>query len=97
MDPANGYVIAAYTTLVGYMVLFILHVRIVNRMNMGHVYDFRFNVLTLAGMLVLSLSINMLYGVSPFVRYAITLIYGAGLFIILFRNKERIIRILKKK
>lgn len=96
MNPEHSYVIAAYTTLVGYIVLFILHYFIVRRMKMEFVYDIKFILGALALTLIVSGVMNLLYRVS-FARYAIVLVYGAAILYFAYRYKDEIIGIFKKR
>ena len=94
MNPEHSYVIAAYTTLVGYIVLFILHYFIVKRMKMEFVYDIKFILGALALTLIVSGVMNLLYRVT-FARYAIVLVYGAVILCFAYRYKDEIIGIFK--
>lgn len=100
MNPENSYTIAAYTTLVGYMVLFVLHYFLVKRMGMTHVYNTKFMVGILAGILVISGAMNLLYGDNMavrIIRYAITFVYGCIVLFVFYKNKNIILSIFKKK
>lgn len=90
------YVIAAYTTLIGYIVLFFLHYVIVRRMKMDHVYEIRYILLVLAGVLVVSFAMNFFYRLT-LVRYIIVLIYGAAVLLTGYKYRNTILAIFKKK
>lgn len=96
LNPQYSYVIAAYTTLVGYIVLFILHYLLVKRLHMEHVYDIKFVMAVLLSTLILSLVANVLYGMT-ILRYIIICVYGVMLIFVLYRNKEAIFKLVKKK
>ena len=68
--PVYGYVAAAYTTLVGYAVLFLIHFLLVSRMGMGHWYDTRFNIAFVLGFLILMIGVQFLY-LNNMIRYII--------------------------
>lgn len=95
MNAEHSYVIAAYTTLVGYVVLFILHYFIVKHMKMNFVYDIRFILCVLGGVLIFSLIMNFFYSLT-IVRYIIVLIYGIIVLMIGYKHKKQIAGILKK-
>lgn len=96
MDAEYSYVIAAYTTLVGYVVLFILHYFIVKRMKMDFVYDIKFIICVLGGILVFSLFMNFFYSLT-IARYIIVLIYGIVVLMIGYKHRKQIGVVIKKK
>lgn len=59
--PLFGYIAAAYTTLVGYMVLFFVHYLIVKKMGCSSWYDNKFFMKFLSTSLVILIVINVLY------------------------------------
>ncbi len=96
MNPEYSYVIAAYTTLVSFIVLFGLHYYMVRRMKMDHVYDTDFILFILTVTFVISSLMNFLY-TKTLVRYALTAIYCFMLLISAYRYKNKIIGIFKSK
>ena len=67
--PLYGYIAAAYTTAASYLVLLLLHMFIVYKMNLNHIYDYKQIVLiTLAGMAV-TVMMKVLY-LNNIVRYS---------------------------
>ena len=94
MNPEYSYVIAAYTTLASFIVLFCLHYYMVKRMKMDHVYDTKFILIVLAAIILISGIMNILY-TQTIVRYALTAIYCIILFIGAFRYKDRVVSIFK--
>lgn len=96
MNREYGYVIAAYTTLVGYVVLFFLHYHIVKRMKMEFVYDTKFIVCILGGVLIFSFIMNCFYSLT-IVRYMIVLIYGILVLLCAYKNRTQISGVLRKK
>ena len=98
MKPAYGYVIASYTTLIGYAVLFVMHFFIVRRMGMTHVYNTKMVLLSLGGYLLLSLAVNLLYSPKLMIlRYAIILVYGAAVLTVGYKNRKTIMALLKNR
>lgn len=72
--PKFGYIAAAYTTLVGYILLFVLHFLIVHRMKLTEVYDTKFNLIVSIGMLGASFLILLLYRYD-YLRWGLDIIY----------------------
>lgn len=100
LSPENSFTIAAYTTLVGYVVLFILHYFLVKRMGMTHVYNTKFMVGILLTVLAISGVMNLLYCdhlMLRIIRYIITLVYGCIVLFYLYKNKNIMLSIFKKK
>ena len=97
MDLEHSYVIASYTTLIGYLFLLIFHYITVRMMKMHHVYDTGFIIRVLIGVFIVSASMNALYGVNAIVRYIIVLIYGVVILYFGYRHKQRIAGIFRKK
>ena len=94
LRPEYSHVIAAYTTLLSFIVLFILHFFLVKRMKMDHVYDTRLIMTVLFITLLLSVVMYFLYRISS-IRYVLTVIYGIILIFGTYRYKEKIIDIFK--
>jgi O-antigen/teichoic acid export membrane protein len=94
ISPENGYIIAAYTTLAGYIVLFIMHYFMVKRLGMDHVYNTKNIVIILLATLLISLVANVLYKVV-LIRYTIVLIYGLGVLFIIFKKKDVLKNLIK--
>ncbi len=96
MSPENSFVIAAYTTLAGYIILFILHYFIVKRMKMDHVYDIKFVLTILGATLIISGSMNLLYRVT-LIRYGVLVAYAAAVLYAGHKYKDRILEVLLRK
>lgn len=73
--PKFGYIAAAYTTLIGYVMLFSIHFFIVVRMKKAWWYDTKFNLSILSIMLLLIFPATLLYR-APALRWCIL---GVGL------------------
>lgn len=86
MNPNYSYVIAAYTTLAGYIILFIFHFFIVKKMKMAHVYDIRFIVGILGVAVVTAGAMNILYKMGIW-RYMVIGGYGACVIYFAYRYK----------
>lgn len=94
--PIYGYEAAAYTTLIGYLWLLIMHIILVNRLNLGRMYDNKFVIAIVVLMIVVTFGIDKLYEKTLF-RYAIVTIYGIGFLFILFKYREKILKFVKEK
>lgn len=100
MYPEKGFVIAAYTTLVGYALLFVLHYFLVRRMKKAFVFDTKFMIAVQGLALAVSFVMNLFYGKSlsiRVIRYALVTVYGSAVLYVAFRNKDRIIALFKQK
>lgn len=93
MNPKKSYVIAAYTTFIGYMLLFIIHYLIVKKMKMDYVYDIKYILKILGIMIVVAGVMNGLYQYKS-IRYGIVLVYSISILILGLKNKGRILDIL---
>lgn len=86
--PKFGYLAAAYTTLVGYLCLLLIHMFLVKRIKLNNVYSYKFVrevvILGIAAMVI----ITLLYS-HAILRYIFIGIYG-GTFIIILRNSSEI-------
>ena len=86
--PKFGYLAAAYTTLVGYLCLLLIHMFLVKRIKLNNVYSYKFVrevvILGIAAMVI----ITLLYS-HAILRYIVIGIYG-GTFIIILRNSSEI-------
>lgn len=91
--PERGYVVAAYTTLTGYFILFVLHYYMVKRLGMAYVYDTKYNLFIISAFAVFAFMINVLYRFY-LLRYVITLAYGLLILCVLYKNKDEILNVL---
>ena len=96
LDPEHSFVIAAYTTLAGYIILFFLHYFIVKRMKMDHVYSIKFILCILGGIMVFAGLMNILYSYT-IIRYALVLAYGSVFLYFVYKYRDRIKKVLLKK
>lgn len=92
--PKNGYVVAAYTTVVGYLFLFVFHFLLVKKMGYEHVYDTKFVFFVVFCSALLMLTIRGLYEID-IIRYVVILIYVVFFCVILYKNKNVFLRIIK--
>lgn len=97
LNIEHSHIIASYTTLAGYMLLFGLHYYMVRRMKLDHVYDIRYILKILLVVFVLAGITIALYGWSPIIRYVLVVIYGAAVLYVGYRNKETILGLFRNK
>lgn len=89
--PKYGYIAAAYTTLVGYLFLLLIHMFLVKRLGYEKTYSYRFIGTAILIMMIITVGVNFLYG-NSIIRY---LVFSAFCAIILFTIYKK--RILAKK
>ena len=96
LSPQNSYIIAAFTTLAGYMVLFTIHYFILRKMKMDHVYDIRFNVAVLGGILAVAGVMYLLYDLT-IVRWILVALYAGGMLYLLYRFRGTLKKLFLKR
>ena len=94
--PIFGYIAAAYTTLVGYVLLFLIHYYLVKRLKCTHWYDksFFFKVLSLS---ILSIGIFDLLYIFDIIRYIFILIIFVCFVIFIAMRRKQLIEVIKTK
>lgn len=94
--PRYGYWVAAYTTMISYIVLFLIHFMLVHRMRLYIVYNtiYVFGIICL--MLFIGLLMPKLYEIN-WLRYCILVIYIGCLIVLLIYNRKEIIKIFQAK
>lgn len=89
-----GYIAAAYTTVASYMILLAIHMGIVYKMGYSRVYDYKFVLLiALLGAIMIGIT-NALYLMTS-IRIVISISYITVMLILIYKNKEKIIKDLK--
>lgn len=94
--PQYGYIAAAYTTLIGYLWLLIVHMYLVYRLNLNEVYSYRFIFMILFVVAIISGIIYLLYTITV-VRYLVILAYGLVTLGVIALKRNEIIGLLKHK
>ncbi len=94
--PIFGYLAAAYTTLVGYLVLLIIHMYLVKRLNLNKIYDYRFIAFVVVFGILLMILILYLYS-HIILRYFFICIYIISMVYGFIRYKDRILINIKRK
>lgn len=89
--PLYGYKAAAYTTLIGFIFLFIVHFFIVKHLGLVNCYNTRNVFLIIVSMLLIGICINILY-LNNYFRLIAIGIYSLVFAMILIKSKNRIIQ-----
>lgn len=94
--PKIGYLAAAYTTLVGYICLLIIHMYLVYRLKLSYVYSYKFVggavVVGLCAMILITLTYS-----TPVLRYIAIGGYCLLLSLLIFRFRNQILKIVRKR
>lgn len=93
--PKFGYVAAAYTTLIGYLWLLLVHMWLVYRLKLSHVYSYRFICLILIVVSIIGGVIAVLYSVD-YIRYIISFIYLMTVLFVLYKKKSSVLSLIKR-
>ena len=94
--PIFGYTAAAYTTLAGYTVLFVVHFVFVRIIGYKNIYNDKVIFLFLGFSFVMQAVIGLLYQ-HQIARYIVLAIMMIGIVVALFKYKNQLLTILKKK
>lgn len=93
--PKFGYIAAGYTTLIGYICLFLIHYLTVCKYGYKEIFDRKKIFLGLGFSLFIIPFFVLLYNYY-IIRYIILVVYIIVLTIIIFNNKEKLLNFLKK-
>ena len=94
--PKYGYIAAAYTTLVSFLWLMLVHMFLVYRIGYAVVYDWKFNIIIVLFVGVYTGLVHILYGFTV-VRYLTIVVYSAVLICLCVKNKTMFSRLLERK
>ena len=92
--PQFGYIAAAYTTLAGCLLLLGLHMWLVRRMGMSHVYSYKFIALTVIASGAVTVAVNAVYA-APIIRYILIAAYVVALTSVIYIKRDLILRFIK--
>ncbi len=92
--PIFGYIAAAYTTLIGFICLLLIHMYLVKRIGKSTAYSNIFVLSTLGIGIVLTVGISLLYS-YPVLRYIFLAIYLCAIGVFVRLNKDRTKLLLK--
>ena len=93
--PKYGYIAAAYTTLIGYMFLFIMHFFLVKHMGLSGCFNTRNMVIISSIICLVGIAMNYLYK-NDILRYIVLFIYLCLFIIFILKKKNQFIKILKE-
>ena len=95
--PRYGYIAAAYTTLVGYACLLVIHFFLAKRTGYSRAYDTKFIFGSVAALFCVMLCMLWLYTKPAVIRYCIAAIVLAVIGVFAYKKKDFILSIIKKK
>ena len=94
--PRFGFLAAAYTTLVGYLCLLIIHMFIVWKLGLSCLYDYQFIfgvvVVGIVMSTIITISFNYLY-----FRFVLIVVYAIFVGWMFIKNKDKLFKLLNKK
>ena len=93
--PKFGYVASGYSISISYFLLMLVHIGLVRRLGCGDMYDIKMMFATVAGMLLLMLGVNLLYG-ATLLRYGVILLYAAVFLAVAWKYRKMILLVLRK-
>ena len=93
--PKVGYYAAAYTTLVGYMVLLGIHMFLVYKLKLSDVYDYKLIILIVILMLGITVLMTALYSLN-IIRYIFIGVYAAACIFLFLRFKDKFLGYFKR-
>lgn len=94
--PIFGYIAAAYTTLVGYILLYIIHYLLVNKIGCTNWYDSKFFFKMLIISLISVIVFNILYKFNE-LRYILIIIIGVIIISLFIKFREQIKEVVKTR
>lgn len=92
--PRMGYLAAAYTTLVGYLWLLIIHMVLVRQMGMSKIYDCKWILLLVVVGCMFTVGANYLYHYNA-LRYFIVIVYLLVFIGIVCKQRKNFLRIIR--
>lgn len=92
---AFGYIAAAYTTLAGYMFLFLIHYILVRKIGLAKAYDTRFILTVIIFEIIFAAIINLSY-LNNMIRCSLIIIYSICFLIIGYKYKNLILNMFRK-
>lgn len=94
--PRFGYIAAAYTTLISYFVLLVIHMYLVYILHLSEIYDYKFILKIIALGFLITIIVSLLYSFM-ILRYILGGIYYVVIIAILYKNKKKILPLVKKE
>ena len=94
--PMYGYVAAAYTTLIGYVVMLLYHYLIVKyKLKKGYIFDNRFNFMLIVFCIIAQCVISLIYS-DTVARYFIIMCYLLILSGVLYKHRQMVMTIRRR-
>lgn len=93
--PRYGYIAAAYTTLVGYACLLVIHYFLAKRTGYAEAYDEKFIFVSLGVLFGLMFIVLWLYTITSIIRYAIAAVFMAITVIFAYNRRDFIKSVIK--
>lgn len=94
MIPKYGYIAAAFTTLIGYICLLVIHMYLVYRLEFSDVYDYKMIYHTMVIMLCVTACMFLLYSYY-LVRYAFIMVYLIACIYMIKKHGKNILEVIK--
>lgn len=94
--PTWGYIAAGYTTLIGYIILFLIHYYTIYKLGYSNLFSKKI-IFGGLGISILSIPIMLVLYQNPLFRYGILLSFIFFVCIFIYRKYESIIRIINKR
>lgn len=93
--PQFGYLAAAYTTLIGYICLLVMHMYLVYRMKLNNAYSYSFIIRVVIICLIIMIGITFSYKINV-IRYFIIVVYAIIAIVILLKYKHTFFKFMKR-
>lgn len=94
--PRFGYMVAGYTTVVGYMFLALFHYLYMKKVDKRNIYDIK-NILFLSLIMIIFTALNVLFIDNILVRYMIFLVVFIFLFVKYYKDYINILNVYLRK
>ena len=94
--PIYGYIAAAYTTLFGYILLFIFHFILVKKIGLTKIYNTKFIMLIIIVESLVCLGVNFIYD-NIIIRYIFLSVYILVFVVVAISQRKFIMSLLKRK
>ena len=94
--PMYGYIAASYTTMIGYLIMFISHHIIILKLKLNNLFDIKLMYCVAFISVVLSFVCPFLYNFY-LLRLIALVIYIVALIFVFYRNKDNILALLKNR
>lgn len=94
--PIYGYLVAAYTTLFGFLILLLIHMFLVRRMGLKDIYDNQFVLLMVLVGIIIMFVITFSYRFDA-ARYVVSFAYIVFIWILGYRYRKTVKSFFKKK